>query len=482
MNELIKKINNVSKGYDAYTSGGFVRDLLLGRKHKDIDLIVERDALNYAKKVAAAFKAKLITLDENTETYRIILKDCQVPNIDISLFNGKTIEEDLQNRDFTINAIAFNIKYFKDFKKHIIFPNKNTVTDLKTKTFNVVSTKAFKADPLRMLRAFRFVAEFKGFKLSKKTLTQIKQNAKFIKYVAPERIKNEFFRILTSKNSSELIGIMDRCGLLCEILPEIKVMKKAKKKYYYHSGGLFQHSFETLQSAENILNNLKKYFSENFIEMQAHFNSGESFCENVTREALLKFVALFHDNAKPETATFENGKMHFFEHEEIGANKLKEIMLSLKFGKKDIETATFLVKHHMRLSTLTRNNLVTKKAAMKFFRDIGEASLDLIVLSMADWHSYKSLKIFSQKELKLQEKSAKELIKKYYELKNAKPLPKIIDGDIIMKKFKLPPGPWIGEFLKIVNKAQFEGKISNKNDSLKLVLSKLTHIKKKYKM
>jgi poly(A) polymerase len=482
MNELIKKINTISKGYDVYAVGGFARDLLLKRKHKDIDLVVNKDALKYAKKVAMTFKAKLITLDEDTETYRIILKDCGVPNIDIALFNSKTIEEDLQNRDFTVNALAFNLKYFENFKKHIIFPNKNTLADLKSKTFNVISDAAFKVDPLRMLRAFRFIAEFKNFKLSGKTLVQIKKNEKLIWLAAPERIKNEFFRILAAKNSSELIRMMDSYGLLSAVFPEIGKMKKAKKKYYYHSGGLFQHSFETLQAAENILNNLKKYFPENCIELQGHFDKGESFSENVTRAVLLKFAALFHDNAKPETAKFENGKMRFFEHEELGANKLKEIMLSLRLSKKDIETAVFLVMKHMRPSTLTRNNVVTIKAAMKFFRDIGDNTPDLVILSMSDWHSYKSLKVFSSKELRLQEKSARELIKEYYELKNAKPLPKVIDGNTIMKEFSLQPGPWIGELLNFVNEEQFEGKTLSKNDALKLVLSKLTHIKKKYKM
>jgi putative nucleotidyltransferase with HDIG domain len=311
---------------------------------------------------------------------------------------------------------------------------------------------------------------------------KIRQNAKLIKSAAPERIKNEFFRILSAQNSSELLKAMDACGLLSGIFAEIKKMKKAKKKYYYHPGGLFEHSFETLESAENILINLKKYFPASFIELQEHFYSRESFSENVTRASLLKFTALFHDNAKPETAKFENGKMRFFEHEDFGANKLRKIMHSLKFGKRDIETATFLVRQHMRPSTLTRNDIVTKKAALKFFRDIGDNSPDLIVLSMSDWHSYKRLKIFSPKELKLQEKLAKDLIKKYYELKNTKPLPKVIDGNIIMREFKLKPGPCVGELLSFVNEAQFGGKMLSKNDALQLVLSKLTHIKKKYKI
>ncbi|GHT51393.1 HDIG domain-containing protein [Endomicrobiia bacterium] len=481
MNRLISKINDLSQDYDVYAVGGFVRDMFLKRKHKDIDLAVNKNAVKYSKRLATAFKSKFVTLDKINETYRIILKDNVVANIDISLFNGKTIEEDLQNRDFTVNAIAFNLKYFENFKKHIILPNSNALKDLKSKTINAISDKSFKADPLRMLRAFRFAAEL-CFKLSRKTLQQIKQNAKLINTIAPERIKNEFFKVLSIKKSVILIDKMDKSGLLAELFPEIKKMKKASKKYYYHPGGLFQHSFETMESAENILNNLKKYFPTSYIDMQNHFEESSFFSENVTRVGLLKFTALFHDNAKPETATFKNGKMHFFGHEEHGAKKMEDIMLSAKFGKKDIEYVMSLIKYHMRLPALTRNNIVTKKATLKFFRDIGDKIPDLVVLSMSDWYSYKTLKVFSSKELKLQEKSVRELLKYYYELKNAKPLPKIIDGNIIMQKFNLQPGPWIGDFLKIAVEAYRDGEVSNTDEMLKLVLLELPQIKKKYRI
>ncbi|MDR3275428.1 MAG: HD domain-containing protein [Endomicrobium sp.] len=476
MKKLIKKINDLSQGFDVYAVGGFSRDLLLNRKHNDIDLAVNKNALKYSKKIVNAFNSKLITLDDVNKTYRIILKNNVVANIDISLFDGKTIEQDLQNRDFNINAIAFNLKDFKNFKQHIILPNKDALKDFKSKTINTVSHKSFKTDPLRMLRAFRFATEL-NFKLSIDTLKQIKQNAKLICKAAPERIKNEFFRVLSSKNASSFIKDMDNYGLLSEIFPEIKKMKKARKKYYYHPDGLFQHSFETMESAENILNNLEKYFPQNYTDLQNHFNNNSIFSENVTRESLLKFIALFHDNAKPETAKFEKGKMHFFEHEELGAKKIKEIMFSLKLSKKDIETAIFLISNHMRPSTLTRNNIVTKRAALKFFRDIGDNTPDLIILSMSDWHSYKKLKVFSPKELKFQEKSVRELLKNYYELKNAKPLPKIIDGNIIMKKFNLKPGPHIGELLSFAAEAQYEGKISSTEEALKRLFSKVKTVK-----
>jgi poly(A) polymerase len=170
--------------------------------------------------------------------------------------------------------------------------------------------------------------------------------------------------------------------------------------------------------------------------------------------------------------------MHFLGHEELGAGKVKEIMFSLKSGKNDIETAVFLVSNHMRPSTLTRNNIVTKKAALKFFRDIGDNTPDLLVLSMSDWHSYKKLEFFSSKELKFQEKSVRNLLEYYYELKNTEPLPKIIDGNIIMKKFNLKPGPWIGKLLNFIAEAQLEGKIFNTDEALKIAFLKLTYIKK----
>ncbi|MDR1695623.1 MAG: HD domain-containing protein [Endomicrobium sp.] len=481
MNKLIEKINALSAGYKVYGVGGFVRDLLINRKHSDIDLAVDKNAAKFAAALAKKFDAKLVTLDEANKIYRIMLKNESVSNIDVSLLDGKSIEEDLSRRDFTVNAFAFELKYFGNYKKYLLNAGKAAFKDLKSKTVSMVSKDVFVKDPLRMLRAFRFSAEL-GFKISENTLKQIKKNAAFIKKSAGERIKNEFFRTLDSKSAAGLISVMDKCGLLGEIFSEIKAMKKAPKKHYYHPGGLFQHSFETMASVENILNNMNKYFPGALKYLREYFSDKSVYSENVNKANLLKFAALFHDSAKPETAGKEGGKMRFFGHEDEGAKKIENIMKSLKMSKKDISNAVFLVKNHMRPSTLTRNNVVTKKASLKFFRDIGENTPDLLILSMADWHSYKKLKKFSPKELKSQEKSANEMMDYYFELKNAKPLPKIIDGNVIMKKFKLKPGPWIGELMKITLEAQQEGKIKDRKAALKLIDSKLTQIKKKYKI
>lgn len=482
MEKIINSIAGCSQGYDVYGVGGFVRDLLLKRVPKDIDIAVDKDAEKFSAEVAKSLKARLVVLDEAGKIYRIALKNgFAVSNIDISLFGGKTIEEDLGGRDFTVNAAAFNIRDFKNYGKKTVFYDKRCPRHLKDKVLSAVSEDSFKKDPLRMLRAFRFAAE-NGFKISPGTLKLIKADAGLIKRSAPERIKNEFFRILSSPVSAAIVKVMDKTGLLEALFPEIWKMKKAPKKYYYHPGGLFQHSFETMEAAGNILDNLKKYFPDNFEALETHFSDKTVYSENVTRACLLKFAALFHDSAKPETAKKEGGKMRFFGHEKQGAEKIEEIMKELKMGKKEIAAAKFLVDNHMRPSTLTKNNTVTDKAALKLFRDIGDNTPDLLLLSMSDWHSYKRLKIFAPKELKMQEKSLRTLISKYYDVKNAKPLPKIIDGNIIMKKFKLKPGPWLGDLLEFIAAKQQEGKILDKKAALKALSLKIPAVKRKYKL
>jgi poly(A) polymerase len=481
LEKLICKIQKISEGYEVFGVGGFARDLIINRKHTDVDLAVNKDALKYSKKLAKILNAVFVVLDKEKEIYRLILKNEIVANIDISLLDGKTILDDLKKRDFTINAAAFNIDNFSNFKKNLIFADDKCIKDLKSKTINVVSQKTFKQDPLRMLRAFRFAAEL-NFNISQNTLKQIKTFAPLIKKTASERIKAEFFRILNVKDSAPLIKQMDKSALLGEIFTEIVKMKKAPKKFYYHKGGLFEHSLETFEAAEKILSNLKKYFPKSYDDLEKHFDQNSDFSEYVSRKGLLKLAALFHDNAKPETAKKIDGRIRFLDHEEIGAKKIQKIMETLRAGKNDTAFICSLVINHMRPSNLTKNNVVTKRAQMKFFRDIADKTPEQIILSMADWHSYKPLKIHSRKELKNQEKTAQAMMFDYFELKKQKPLAKIIDGNIIMKEFKLKPGPWIGEMINLVLDKQNENKVKDTKSALAFIRSKLTAILKKYKI
>ena len=479
----ISEVINLAKETetDVYVVGGYIRDILLKKKSLDIDLVVSGKAESFAKKLAKKINGKCFILHSDLQVYRVaVINNPDLEYIDISLMQGKNIEDDLSRRDFTINALAVKIENFDNIKKNVI-DCFDGIKDLKKKEIKVVSKKVFNDDPLRMLRAFRFASEY-NFKISKETLSLIKKSSSKIITVAGERIKNELFRILNNKKSSQYIAVIDECGLLEKMFPVITKMKKSAKNFYYHPKGLFQHCFQTYEALEKIFIKLDKYFPQSKDILEQHLN--EPFSENVNKKNLLKFIAVFHDCAKPECAKRMDNKMRFLGHEELGAKKTAQIMKELKMSNKEIEFAKAIISEHMRPSNLAKSEVITNRAQMRLFRDIKENTPYLLILAMSDWHSYKTLKkkIYSPKVLKQQEKSVAKLILGYYDFVNNKPKDKIIDGNVLMKELKLKPGKIIGELLQYINNAYEEGRIKDKTQALKYAKTQLTVLKKKHKI
>ena len=479
----ISEVINLAKETetDVYVVGGYIRDILLKKKSLDIDLVVSEKAESFAKKLAKKINGKCFILHSDLQVYRVaVINNPDLEYIDISLMQGKNIEDDLSRRDFTINALAVKIENFDNIKKNIT-DCFDGIKDLKKKEIKVVSKKVFNDDPLRMLRAFRFASEY-NFKISKETLSLIKKSSSKIITVAGERIKNELFRILNNKKSSQYIAAIDECGLLEKMFPVITKMKKSAKNFYYHPKGLFQHCFQTYEALEKIFIKLDKYFPQSKDILEQHLN--EPFSENVNKKNLLKFIAVFHDCAKPECAKRMDNKMRFLGHEELGAKKTAQIMKELKMSNKEIEFAKAIISEHMRPSNLAKSEVITNRAQMRLFRDVKENTPYLLILAMSDWHSYKTLKkkIYSPKVLKQQEKSVAKLILGYYDFVNNKPKDKIIDGNILMKELKLKPGKIIGELLQYINNAYEEGRIKDKTQALKYAKTQLTVLKKKHKI
>ena len=483
---MLKEINAVIKlsqetNTDVYVVGGYLRDFLLKKKSLDIDLAVSKKSEVFAKKLAKNISGKCFKLHDDLQTYRVaVFNNPDLEYIDISLIQGKDIKDDLTRRDFTINALALKIENFDNIKKNII-DYFGGIKDLKKKEINAVSKTIFNDDPLRMLRAFRFSSEY-NFKISKETLSLIKKYSSKITNVAGERIKNEIFRILNNKKSSKYIAMIDDCGLLEKTFPVITKMKKSAKNFYYHPKGLFQHCFQTYEALEKILIKTDKYFQKSVNELDKHLS--ESFSEYVNKKNLLKFIALFHDCAKPECAKRMDNKMRFLGHEALGAKKTAQIMKELKMSNKEISYAKAIISEHMRPSNLAKSDVITNRAQMRLFRDIKENTPDLLILAMSDWHSYQTLKVkvYSKKVLKQQEKAVAKLIFNYFEFINNKPKDKIVDGNVLMKEFHLKPGKIIGDLLLLINNAYEEGRIKDKKQALKYAKSQLTVLKKKHKI
>ncbi len=469
--------------------GGSLRDLLLGRKTKDFDLVPEGDAERFARDFAREVRGSFVLLDDKNRIYRVVKqkisrkKDKQTFNLDFSQMRGKKIEDDLLLRDFTIDAMALRLDEIegsfrtlrrpKSLDRLIIDPS-GGIRDLKNKKVRRTSRKIFDDDPLRLLRGYRLAATLE-FTIEKKTEDEIKKKVNLIKRVARERIRDELFKILASPQSHLFFRRLHRIGLLQRIVPEIEIMKE-RRENYYHREGLWGHSLETLKSLEEILANLVKLFPRTRGKIMAHLD--EKIFGEVERKSLLKWAAIFHDIGKPETVRREKGRVRFFGHEEAGTSLVTEIMERLKFSNKASKIVQKTVEHHMRPGNLSEAPRLTDRAIHRFFRDLSEDGVDTLLLSLADRYSYRKIlpernrKLAieaGRKAMKKQEAIVRKMLKKYYYHKE-KILPEpLLRGDEIMESFNIPQGPVIGKLLKSVREAQAEGKLKNREEALQFL-------------
>jgi poly(A) polymerase len=475
---LIKTL--AGKNGEIYVVGGWLRDILLGRPNSDLDIACPKDPLKLARSFSKAVSGHLITLDDKNKIYRVIVKDCGfLEYVDFAKFKGPDIVSDLRKRDFTANSLAAKILKDGAIDLKALLDPCSGAADIKNRTLRISYPKSFQDDPLRLLRAFRIAAET-GFTIDPGTLKSVKRNSKLIVKSAPERIKDELIKILSRDDSARWIAMLESVTLLERLIPEIVPMKKSARNFYFHPKGLWQHCFETLVSMESLFKNLPEYFGQHAKEMAVHLESQVS--SGMDRKALLKLTAILHDCAKPECAARTGGKTRFLGHEEKGAAKVQKIFTRLKMGKKETQIAKALVENHMRPVSLSQTGTVTQRASFRLFRDIGDNTPDLLLLALADWHSYKRIKTNKPKNLKIQEAILKELIARYYALSEKKAAPKLIDGNILMKILKLKPGPVIGHLLKVTEEAQALGKIHNTAGAAALASRELTRCAKKYKI
>lgn len=459
-----------------YLVGGFLRDELLKIPSDDLDFVVLKQAKKIAQQVAKKIKGSFVRLDEKNRIYRVVYKKNKITyHLDFSQIQGKSISEDLSRRDFTINALALPITdcrlQIADWKKNLIDPFSGR-RDLRIRLIRKITDESFEEDPLRLLRAFRFRASL-NFKIENKTLTKIKQEAKKITRSAPERIRDELYKIFLNEKSAPIIKEMDNVNILKYLFPEIESMKKSARKFYFHPQGLWQHSWESMQAYEKMLNNPTHFFKKYHKKIINHLSEK---VDGTERKILLKFITLFHDVAKPQTARRDGEKMRFLGHEEKGAKMVKNIFHRLHFSRQAMNIAEKLVRYHMRPGNLTQLNEITNRAIYRYFRDLGNEGIDLLILSLADRYSYFRV---SQKprEIKIHHQKSLEIFRHYYEEKEKVIPPKLLNGYEVMKICQIPSGPAVGKFLSLIEEAQAEGKVKTKKEAKKFLLNLITQIK-----
>ncbi len=469
----------VHEGVGAYLVGGYIRDSLLGRPTRDVDLAVVAAAPQVARKLADALHGKYVLLDEANGIARVILpegdpEDGVQWHFDLSTIAG-SIDADLGRRDFTIDAMAVDLAEAVGGQPvSLIDPFRGT-DDLDGRLIRVVSDAVFDDDPARLVRAVRLAAEY-GFTIEQDSEALLQQRSQLVRQVAGERLKEDLCRILAVADSARFLAYLDRLGLLTEIVPELAAAKGVEQPWE-HYWDVFQHSIETVDALEGLLGRRGRQDILSHVPQLLYAGSQpeEEISHGLTRAAVTKLAALLHDIAKPQTKTMEpDGRARFFGHTKEGAVMAAEVLHRLRFGTRETRMAHKMIEAHLRLWQMGgEDGLPTRRAIYRYFRDTGDVSIDIIFLSLADFLATQG-PVPDVEQWKQHCRLVDYILTRREEEAAIVSPPKLIDGHDLISIFGLKPGPGIGAILDAVRESQGAGEIETREAALDFVRSYLS--------
>ena len=461
----------IPESEEPYIVGGFLRDSLLGRPYNDLDITIKGEPNELALLLAKETGGIFVTIGQPENIARVIIGDKSLHHIDISRRVGD-LHEDLARRDFSVNAIGLPVSAMLDtnWRSQIRDPF-GGIEDISRGLIRTTGGTVFTDDPVRMLRAIRFKATL-GFDIQTDTLAEIKRDASMMKHAPAERIRDELLLILSTRNAMGHIYLFDDLGLLELILPELGDGRGISQPVEHHWWNVLQHNIETVGKAEDLLNSsLTPTWAMD--EIPWHMDSIEHFDEIISdghsRGTLLKLASLLHDVAKPGSKSVTpDGKTRFLGHHIKGADLTEQILSRLRFSRRGIDTIVSQVQHHLRPGQLSQGNeLPSRRAVYRYFRDVGDVAIDTVFLSLADFLAARGPGL-GKKEWMNHSRKLGHILDAGLSTSGNAVTEKLLDGNELMKFLDIKPGPTLGAILLAIQEAQFTGEIVDKDQALGL--------------
>ncbi len=456
---VFKAVQQVAdrKGVQAFAIGGFVRDLILERPCKDIDIVVEGSGIELAREVAKILKAGRVTVFKNFGTAMFHHHGVEVEFVGARkesyergsrkpIVEDGTIEDDQNRRDFTINAMAIRLNATSPANAPSYGDLVDPFDGLQDIASKILRTPldpnvTYSDDPLRMMRAVRFACQL-NFKIESDSLQSIERNAKRLEIISRERIHVELNKMIMSEVPSVGFKLLFNTRLLHQFFPEMVALKGVERRNGIGHKDNFFHTIEVLDRISKNTNNL-----------------------------WLRWAAILHDIAKPPTKRFHPDLgWTFHGHEDRGARMVPKIFKRLKLPlDHQMKYVQKLVLLHLRPIALTQEE-ISDSAVRRLLSEAGDDIDDLMILARADITSKNEAKV--ERYLLNYDEVVKKLVEveKKDGVRNFQPP---VSGEEIMETFGIPPSRPIGDIKKAIKEAILDGDIPNEQEAARALMLEL---------
>jgi putative nucleotidyltransferase with HDIG domain len=461
--EILEWLSEVTDGsvFDGnlFAVGGAVRDYIMGREIKDIDLVVANipdGGIKFAEWMES--KGNTVGSVVTYPTYgTAMFRSSEFPDVELECVQTRceqyhdknsrnpethfgTMEEDAFRRDLTINSLYANVKDMR-----VLDPTGKGLDDIKNHVIRITNENpdvVLSDDPLRMLRVCRFSCRY-GWGVDEKTFEAVARNAHRLCIISPERIQDELVKILLSPNPVMGLQFLKQTGLLVQFMPEFSETFELKQNVFHDYCTVWEHTVKVIANASKIET------------------------ADVESKRLLMVAALLHDIGKPATFSEEDGKVHFYGHENKGAEIARATMKRLRFSNDDIDEVCFMVRNHMRFKWC--GDAAPKDKVIRRFQYVCETP-DRFRLAMQLIHADNvshGVEHCLPSQFGLIMKRSDELVSEGESMFGYK-LP--VKGDDIMRAKGIGPGPDVKKFVERLTKVAFNGvKELDRETCLKLI-------------
>jgi putative nucleotidyltransferase with HDIG domain len=460
-------------GIDAYVVGGTVRDALLDRPVRDVDLAVSGDALAWARSVADALDSSFVELDDERAVARVVLRERagDVAYVDIAALQG-SLHDDLRRRDFTADALAVPIDGAE------VIDIVGGLRDIDARLLRMNGPDVFDADPLRLLRGVRIASEL-ALEIEPATTDEMRRRAPALDRAAAERRRDELMRILALDRAYEGVRLLDGMALLDVLFPELALGRGVAQPEKFHAYDVFEHNLRAVDALDAMLGAVpgdppwlreEVWASFGWCERELRDYFAEEMGDGHTRAALLKLTALLHDVAKPQTRRAgDDGRIRFFGHSELGAAIARRRLQALRFSSRETQFVTRLIEEHLRPVQLAPvGERPTRRALYRFYKALGDAVPAVLFLALADAAAARGPWL-TREGWAAQARYMAGLLVRSQEEEGIVHPPRLLTGHDIIRELRLAEGPVIGRLLAALEEAQAAGEVEDRAGALAFV-------------